>query len=88
MVNCVLNDCFTNKSNIAGKYAGISLFKITARTGDFYERWRKDALNIVSKYRVVNADLKSQIQRGTINFYENHYSTEDIELTRNSDFTM
>ena len=82
MVNCVLNDCFTNKANKSGKYAGISLFKITTRSGEFYERWRKEVLNIVSKYRVVNADLKNQIQRGNIYFCEKHYKIEAIELTR------
>ena len=82
MVSCVLNDCFTNKANRSGKYAGNSLFKMTTRMGEFCEKWRKEVLNTVSKYCVVNADLKSQIQRGNICFCENHYKAEDITLTR------
>ena len=49
MVNCTFNECFTNRANKSGKYQSLALFKLTGRKGEFYEKWKKEVLNIVTK---------------------------------------
>ncbi len=82
MVNCVFNECFTNRSNKSGKYRSIAFFKLTARKSEFYQNWKKDILNVVTKCRHADSDLKRPIQNGNIYICEKHFKQEDIEITR------
>ena len=82
MVGCAFNDCTTNRANKSGKYKDITLFKITSREGEFYENWKKGVLSILTRYRVVDQNLKEIIQKGNVFICENHYDHEDIEITR------
>ena len=86
MVNCTFNECFKNRANKSGKYQSLALFKLTGRKGEFYEKWKKEVLNIVTKYKHVDANFKKQIQSGNIYICEKHYKKEDVEITRKLPF--
>ena len=60
----------------------IALFKLTARKSEFYQNWKKDILNVVTKCRHADSDLKRPIQNGNIYICEKHFKQEDIEITR------
>ena len=79
MVNCVFNGCHTNRANKSGKYDNIPIVKITARSGRFYLDWKRDILNIITKYRQVDADLSQQIERGKIYICENTMSLKMLK---------
>ena len=82
MVNCAFVGCCTNRNNLSETYKGISLFKITNRKGDYYENWRKEVVNILTKSRVIDATLKHQIETDTVYICERHYKPEDIKISR------
>ena len=88
MVNRVFNGCHSNRANKSGKYDDIAIFKITARSGTFYLEWKKNILNITTKYRPVDANLSQQIERGQIYICENHYEPEDVKITGRLCFTI
>ena len=81
MVNCVFNGCHTNRATKSGKFDNISIFMITSRSGRFHLDWKRDILNIITKYRQVGADLSQQIERGQNYICENHYEPADVEIT-------
>ena len=76
--NCVFPGCFVSRTP---KYENISMFKLPNRSGEFYVKWKKEILNIITKYRVVDKCFKKQIESGNIHVCERHFSKEDIELT-------
>ena len=81
-MNCAFFGCGTNRNNVSGTYDGISLFKITSRKGQYWENWRKEVVNILTKSRVVDASLRNQIDCNTVYICERHYKPEDIEISR------
>ena len=76
MVGCAFNDCTTNPANKSGKYKGITLFKITSRKGEFYENWKKGVLSILTRYRVVDQNLKEIIQKGNVFIFFMHFFSQ------------
>ena len=76
--NCVFPQCGTNRRE---KYDGIGIFRISQRKSPFYSAWREDVISIIKKYRVVDENLKRQIEFWNISICEKHYIQEDIEFT-------
>eukprot|EP00112_Aurelia_sp_Birch-Aquarium-sp1_P022201 Seg6169.2 transcript_id=Seg6169.2/GoldUCD/mRNA.D3Y31 product="hypothetical protein" protein_id=Seg6169.2/GoldUCD/D3Y31 len=81
MVICAFVGCCTNRNSVSETYKGISLFKVTNRKGEYYENWRKEVVNILTKFRVIDASLKHQIETNTVCICERHYKPEDIEIS-------
>ena len=50
----------------------VSLFKIPSINDDFNKEWRKKVLHIITKDRVIDESLKTQIKKFIC---ENHYKT-------------
>ena len=50
----------------------VSLFKIPSTNDDFNKEWRKKVLHIITKERVIDESLKTQIKKFIC---ENHYET-------------
>lgn len=42
------------------------IFQVPSRTGEFYEKWRKDRLAVLLKFRQVGEVLKERIKNGKI----------------------
>ena len=66
----------------------LAVFKITNRTGDFYQEWRKQVLDIVKKCRVFDNDFHRQLDNGRVAICEAHYKKEDIEHTKTGKKTV
>ena len=63
------------------KHKGVKLFQISTRDNDFYTKWRKETLDIISKFRVFDAVFKARIKNGRAFVCEKHYEESDFELT-------
>ena len=74
--NCAFPGCGSCR-----RHKGLSLFYIPMRKDDFYEKWRENILNVLKKYRGMDANFSTLIQRGHIFICEKHFATDDIELT-------
>ena len=77
--NCVFPNCGTNRPK---KYDGVGIFRISQRKSPLYSAWREEAIiTIIKKYRVVDENLKRQIEAWNISICERHYEQDDIEFT-------
>lgn len=85
--NCAFPGCPVQR---IAKYKDMSLFKIPQRKNEFYTKWRKDLVDVLSRYRVMDTKLKQQIMEceKTICFCERHFAPEDMELTKNGHKTL
>ena len=75
--NCYFPECGVSRTK---KYEGVGIFQIPMRNDEFYTKWRKDILDILSKYRM-DKDLKARTLAGNIYICERHFQKEDIEFT-------
>ena len=72
--NCVLPQC-----RVARHHAGVGIFKLPARKTDV--TWKKDIIQIIEKYRVVDKNLRERLELGNVYVCELHYMKDDIEFT-------
>ena len=77
--NCAFPGCRVSRTE---KYKGIGVFQIPTRKDQFYSEWRKDILNVLTKYRSFKqAELDEKVSKGDIYICERHYAKDDIEFT-------
>ena len=55
--NCVLQ---------TPQHAGIKLFRISTREDKFYSKWRKDMVNVINRYRVIDRQLNERVLAGKV----------------------
>lgn len=63
------------------KHDGIKLFRVTVRKDDFYSNWRKETINVVGRYRVLDKTFKERLRKGRAFICERHYQDTDFEFT-------
>ena len=63
------------------KQEGVGIFKIPTRNDSFYNEWRKNLLDVLIKYRVVDKCFKKLISEGKVYLCERHFIEQDIERT-------
>ena len=78
MANCVFPGCGVQR---IPQYKGIGLFRIPCRKGEFYIEWMDKIIDVVSRYRVVNKELKQKMIDGKVYICERHFLPEEIEST-------
>ena len=79
MPSCVIYGCGISENK---KHEhGLSLFKLPGRKTDFYVKWKKDILNVITKDRVIDQNLQHLIDNDRVWICEKHFKSEDIELT-------
>ena len=79
MANCVFPGCGVQR---IPKYAGIGLFRVTSRKGDFYEDWRMKVIHVILQHRVLSkVELKKRVMDGNVYICERHYLPNEIEYT-------
>ena len=64
------------------KYRGIAIFTVTRRKDAFHSNWRKNLVDVLSLYRVMDNSYKRSILNGEIYMCEKHFSPDNIELTK------
>ena len=67
--------CFPNCHVNSVRDKGVSLFKPTSRTGEFYEKWNKEIFNIILRYRVDDENFKHLRAKRKIYVRERHYKS-------------
>jgi len=66
------------------KSKGVYFFKLPSRKDEFYQKWKKELVSLLSKYRIIDNILKERIKVGNVYFCEKHFSPEDMEFTSNN----
>ena len=81
MVNCAFPTCTVSRTQ---KYDGTSLFKLPTRKSEMYTAWRKNLLDLLSKYREMSSSFKKEVMECKRELFicERHYAEEDIEFTK------
>ena len=77
---CAFPNCSVSRTP---KYLGISLFQFPSRKCEFYTTWRKNLLDVLSKYRVMDSQCKKAAMGCSKKMYmcERHFREEDVEYT-------
>ncbi|XP_065064989.1 uncharacterized protein LOC135691144 [Rhopilema esculentum] len=77
--NCCMNGCGVSRRKGANNPDGkIGLFKIPAAKDEKSKQWRKELLNIITKYREQDESFKRQLANDTLHICEKHFVPEDI----------
>ena len=72
--NCSIYGCTEsrNKTKIFG------FFKIPSKDDDYSKEWREKLIDIITRDRVVDSQLKQQIQKKNLFICERHYREDQI----------
>ena len=73
--NCAIPDCSTSRATL-----GVALLGMLKNDDEYNVNWRKNIVDMVTKTRVVDASLKTQIKRKPLHFCEKHYPEEKLIL--------
>ena len=78
--NCAFPGCIVPRYKLQ---EGTTIFSITMRESEFYQKWRKEILGVLLKYRDIDLVLKEKLQNGDADFFicERHFASDDIEYT-------
>ena len=77
--NCAFPSCHVTRIN---EHEGIITCKILIRKDKFYSEWRKDILNVLTKYQSFKqTELDEIVSKGDIYMRERHFVEDDIEFT-------
>ena len=76
--DCAFPNCGVTRRE---KFASLAIFQVPNRTGEFYRKWRKDILDVLLKYREVEATLRERLSSGKVYICERHFHPEDIVFT-------
>jgi hypothetical protein len=79
--NCSIFCCTVSRRK---KHNGISLLAIPGRSKVNKNKveWRKKLLAIITRDRVIDKDLRRQINEGKLHVCEKHFRPEDIEIRK------
>ena len=75
--NCAIFGCSSNRRN-----KGISLFKLPTANDEETKLWRREMLNIITKDRVIDSNLKNQIDNDSIHICEKHFLITDMYICK------
>lgn len=80
--NCCFNFCGVSRRRGKSQSESLSLFKLPTVLDDKSKQWRRDVLNIITKYRVKDDNFKSQLDNDTLHICEKHYKPDDITMRK------
>ena len=72
--NCVFPRCGVERHHV-----GVGIFKLPTRKIDV--KWKKEVIQIIEKYRVMDKNLRERLKLGNTYICELHYKKGDIEFT-------
>ena len=75
--NCSIFGCGTSR-----KHAGVGIFRITQGQDEKSKETRQAWIDIITKDRVVDTDLRQQIDNNSLYVCKNHFKKEEVELHR------
>ena len=71
--NCAFNKCGVNR-----RTKGVGLFKLPKGKDVEHEKWRRDILNVLTKFRVQDDNFKRQLANDSLHICERHFLEEEI----------
>ena len=75
--NCSIYGCNTSR-----KQHGVGIFKLPKAINDKYKEWREGWLKVITKTRVLDDDLKRQIENDKLHICEKHFRNEDVDVCK------
>ena len=75
--NCCIPKCTV--SAYAPKHGCPQFMQIPTRKDEFYVKWKKNLVGVLSKYREITPELRERIEKGNVYFCYNHFADEDLE---------
>ncbi len=73
--NCAIPNCGACRSK---KYKGISIIKLPAAVDDASRKWRNEILNVITRDRVIDTNLKKQIEEDRLYVWEQHFAPNEL----------
>ena len=80
--NCWFNLCGVSRRRGTSQSESLSLFKLPTGHDEKSKQWRRDVLNIVTKYRVKDENFKRQLDNDTLYICEKYYKPDDITIRK------
>lgn len=71
--NCAIFGCHNSGAN-----KGISFFKIPTKDDDYSTEWRNKIVNIITRDRIIDKNLRKQIDNRTLSVCEIHYPPDKV----------
>ena len=71
--NCSIKGCSTSR-----RTKGISIFKIPKTSNISQEEWRNELVNVITRDREINQDLRRQIKEDRLHICERHFNAGDM----------
>ena len=71
--NCSIFGCSTSR-----KSKGIAIFRVPTGDDEYSSQWRRKLVDIITKDREIDASLRNQIEKRTLNTCELHYPKETL----------
>ena len=71
--NCSIKGC-----SISRRTKGISIFKIPKASNVTQEKWRNELVNVITRDREIDQDLRRQIKEDRLHICEKHFNTDDM----------
>ena len=75
---CAFPDCGMTRRE---QFSSLAIFQVPKRTREFYTKWRKNILDVLLKYRGVDATFRQRLKIGKVFICERHFLPEDIVFT-------
>lgn len=73
--NCSIYGCSVSRRR---EYKGISLFKVPAGNNDFDKDWRTKLISVITKDRVIDESLRTQISKNNLYICERHFGLDQF----------
>ena len=75
--NCSIFGCSSSRRN-----SNIGIFKLPTPKDEFHKKWREQLLAVVTRDRIMDASLKSQIKRDKIHICEKHFTEDQLYVCK------
>ena len=75
--NCSIFGCSTSR-----REKGVSLFKLPVAKDLFSTKWREELVSIITRDRVLDADLRRQIREDKLHICENHFELDKLYICK------
>ena len=75
--NCSIFGCGTSRKNV-----GVGIFRIPSELDELSKKTREAWINIITKDRVVDENLRRQINNGNLYVCEKHFKKEEYDCRK------
>ena len=71
--NCSIFGCTKSRTT-----KGLTIFGIPKKNDEWHRDWREKLVNIITKDREIDADLRGQIERKSLHICERHFAEDQV----------